>query len=223
MTLPWLPFFLAAIWDFLKSKVQSPKSKVQSNLRFSASPLLLFSLSWLLVPLVFFTFSGSKLPGYILPALPAALILTAEYVSRFVSESRRRKIFVQSIAFAMFVAVAVALRFFVSAYAQADTTKYLIETANAAGYADAKILNQHTVSHNAEFYGADRLMREADGKLKTYFGTAEIAEEIKRQNGKAVLVLVPTEYLYQLKESNLVESKVLGEGGELAIVAVSGR
>jgi len=225
MTLPWLPFFLAAIWDFLK--VQSSKSKVQSQetsarLRLSAPSIRIFAFAWLLVPLVFFTFSGSKLPGYILPALPAALVLTADYISRFTEKSRPRKYAVQLIAFMTFVAVAVALRFFVPAYAQADTTKYLIETANAAGYADAKILNLHAVSHNAEFYGAGRLVRDADGKLKKYFGVTEILEEIKQQNGKTVLVLVPPEYLHQLKESVLIESKVLGKSGELAIVAVMG-
>ncbi len=225
MTLPWLPFFAAAIWNLIKSKVQSSKFKVQNQSHlhpFTLSSFHLFALAWLLVPLIFFTFSGSKLPGYILPALPAALVLTGEYVSRFAAKSRRRKIAVQSIAFATFAVVIVVLRFFAPTYAQADTTKYLIETANAAGYADAKILNQHHAAHNAEFYGAGRLLREANGKLKIYYGASEIAEEINRQNGKAVLVLVPIEYLYQLKESSLVKSSILGESGELAIVAVKG-
>jgi 4-amino-4-deoxy-L-arabinose transferase-like glycosyltransferase len=225
MTLPWLPFFAAAIWDFFKSKIQSPNSKVQTQsksprLLFSASPLLLFSLSWLLVPLVFFSFSGSKLPGYILPALPAALVLTAKYVWHFRQKSQKKKYAVQFVAFAMFAVAAVALRFVVPAYAAADTTKYLIETADANGYRDAKILNLHTISHNAEFYGAGRLIRDADGKLKKHFGVSEVAEEIKRQGGKTVLVLVTLEYLHELPESNLVESKILGESGELAIVAV---
>ena len=134
MTIPWLPFFVAAIWNFIK--VQSPKSKVQSLknsqqsdsalprrslfLPLSASPLLLFSLSWMLVPLVFFSISGSKLPGYILPALPAALVLTAEYVFRFVQKSRSRKLFVQSIAFLTFAVVAFLLQFVVTDYAQSE-------------------------------------------------------------------------------------------------------
>ncbi len=225
MTLPWLPFFAAAIWDFFKFKVQSPKSKVQSSddsprPRVSASSLRIFAFAWLLVPLVFFSFSGSKLPGYILPALPAALILTAEYVLRYTAKSQKRKFAVQLAAFTTFAVIIVALRFFVPAFAAADTTKYLIETANAQGYADAKILNLHTISHNAEFYGAGRLIRDADGKLKKHFGVSEVAEEITRQGGKTVLVLVTLEYLHELPESDLVESKILGESGELAIVAV---
>jgi len=223
MTIPWLPFFLASIWDFFK--VQSSKLKVQKfdKLLTLDSRLPTFAVAWLIVPLVFFSFSGSKLPGYILPALPAALILTADYVSRFVEKSHQRKYAVQFIAFATFALVAVALRFFVPSYAQADTTKYLIETANENGYGGAKILNLHIISHNVEFYGAGRLIRNADGKLKKHFGVAEVLEEIKQQDGRDVLVLVPLEYLHELPESDLVESKILADSGELAIVLVKGK
>jgi len=42
----------------------------------------LFLLIWLIVPILFFSFSQSKLPGYILPALPASSLLIVEYLSR---------------------------------------------------------------------------------------------------------------------------------------------
>ncbi len=223
MTIPWLPFFLASIWDFMKGQGSRVKGQGFRKLPTTNYQLSIFAFAWLLVPLVFFSFSGSKLPGYILPALPAALVLTADYISRFAEKSRRRKYAVQFIAFAAFAIVAAALQFFVPSYVQADTTKYLIETANANGYDGARILNLHTISHNAEFYGADRLIRSADGKLKKYFGVAEVAEEIRRGGDRDVLVLVPLEYLHELPESDLVESKILGESGELAIVLVKGR
>ncbi len=41
-----------------------------------------FLLAWILVPLVFFTLSQSKRPGYILPALPAVAILGAHFMQR---------------------------------------------------------------------------------------------------------------------------------------------
>ena len=40
----------------------------------------LFLLLWTLLPIVFFSISRSKLPGYILPAVPGAALLTADYV-----------------------------------------------------------------------------------------------------------------------------------------------
>ncbi|MCY7345920.1 MAG: glycosyltransferase family 39 protein [Pyrinomonadaceae bacterium] len=224
MTLPWLPFFLAAIWNFIK--VQGSRFKVQGSETFilhHPSSLTLFALAWLLVPLVFFSFSGSKLPGYILPALPAALVLTAIYLNRFVQQSLSRRRLAQAVALATFAVVVIVLQFFVPPLGASETTKYLIENADANGYAGAKIINLHTISHNAEFYGTNRLVRNPDGKLKRFPGVTEVLEEIKRGGDKEVLVLIPLEYLHQLPESPLVEAKILGDNGELAIVAVKPR
>lgn len=243
MTLPWLPFFAASIWDFIfyRSDAETQRQEIkpqiatdghrlekaqgQNSLTLNSqlSALKTFSLAWLLVPLVFFSFSGSKLPGYILPALPAALILTAEYVSRFVRKSKRRKVFVQLVAFATFAAVAVCLQFFVVSYSQSETVKSLIETAGANGYTNEKVLNLNTISHSAEFYAAERLVRTGDGKQRRFFDAAEIVGEMKREDAKSVLVLVPIQYLNQLTESDLVEAKVLGDNTELAIVLVKSK
>ncbi|HEY6122104.1 MAG TPA: glycosyltransferase family 39 protein, partial [Pyrinomonadaceae bacterium] len=77
MTLPWTPFFLYAVakvrdWSW---RTEEPLEKVR-----------VLSLIWILVPLVVFSFSGSKLPGYILPVLPPVALLTGEQLSRFVSK-----------------------------------------------------------------------------------------------------------------------------------------
>jgi 4-amino-4-deoxy-L-arabinose transferase-like glycosyltransferase len=41
-----------------------------------------FLVLWALVPIVFFSFSDSKLPGYILPAIPPLTILAGDYLNR---------------------------------------------------------------------------------------------------------------------------------------------
>jgi 4-amino-4-deoxy-L-arabinose transferase-like glycosyltransferase len=41
-----------------------------------------FLVLWALFPVLFFTFSESKLPGYILPAIPPITILTGDYLNR---------------------------------------------------------------------------------------------------------------------------------------------
>jgi 4-amino-4-deoxy-L-arabinose transferase-like glycosyltransferase len=41
----------------------------------------LFLLIWMLVPILFFSASQSKLPGYILPAVPAGALLVTEYLA----------------------------------------------------------------------------------------------------------------------------------------------
>jgi 4-amino-4-deoxy-L-arabinose transferase-like glycosyltransferase len=42
----------------------------------------IFAACWLIVPVLFFSISQSKLPGYILPAIPAAGLLLADYLRR---------------------------------------------------------------------------------------------------------------------------------------------
>ncbi len=41
-----------------------------------------FLVLWAIFPILFFSFSGSKLPGYILPSLPPLTILTGDYLNR---------------------------------------------------------------------------------------------------------------------------------------------
>jgi 4-amino-4-deoxy-L-arabinose transferase-like glycosyltransferase len=45
----------------------------------------LFVLSWLLLPLLFFSLAGSKLPGYVLPCVPPLAILIGRAADRMVS------------------------------------------------------------------------------------------------------------------------------------------
>lgn len=51
-----------------------------------------FLIVWAIVPLVFFSFSKSKLPGYILPAVPAITILTADYLRQLAKRDLPRAI-----------------------------------------------------------------------------------------------------------------------------------
>jgi 4-amino-4-deoxy-L-arabinose transferase-like glycosyltransferase len=50
--------------------------------------LRVFSLAWVVVPVIFFSFSGSKLMFYILPAIPAAALLIGERVTCFLRAER---------------------------------------------------------------------------------------------------------------------------------------
>ncbi|HUA16481.1 MAG TPA: glycosyltransferase family 39 protein [Verrucomicrobiae bacterium] len=78
--LPWIVFVVVAFartvrtwWSERKSSSDSP------DLEFDLS---LFAVCWLVVPVVFFSISQSKLPGYILPAIPAGAVLLANYLRR---------------------------------------------------------------------------------------------------------------------------------------------
>lgn len=228
MTIPWLPFFLAAIWKFVKGFFNRKDAETQSNvghaeMQQAFSPLFLFSFAWLLVPLIFFSFSGSKLPGYILPSVPPTILITAIYVLNFVEKGKKRERLVHLLAFGTFAAVAGLLIFAGPRFAETDSVKPLIETATESGYEDAKVLCLHAVFHNAEFYAAGRLLRTIEGKQRKLLGPSDVLEQIRKGEGKPVLVLVPQEWLSQLQQAEYLDSKLLRESGEVAIAAVTER
>lgn len=73
---PWTVFAVAALVDAIRDwrfSIEQPPA--QEDLR-------TYLALWLLVPIVFFSLSHSKLPGYILPAIPAATILLADFILR---------------------------------------------------------------------------------------------------------------------------------------------
>jgi 4-amino-4-deoxy-L-arabinose transferase-like glycosyltransferase len=74
LTVPWTAFLLDA---FIGARHWHWRAQD------STSRSAVFLLAWVLFPIVFFSFSVSKLPAYILPVLPAAAMLTGRSVIRF--------------------------------------------------------------------------------------------------------------------------------------------
>lgn len=54
----------------------------------SVSRLQTFALAWILLPLIFFSLSSSKLPGYILPVLPAVALLAGSRLAQLNSRQK---------------------------------------------------------------------------------------------------------------------------------------
>ena len=238
MTIPWLPFFVGGIWGYFRTIFHHRDAEIQREdqsevldaaesgspkLLPSFTPLLRFAFAWMVVPLVFFSFSGSKLPGYILPSVPPALIFAAVAVFRFVQKGSNRARAVQAVALATFIVVVLLILFVVPRFADADSVKGLIGVASDNGYRTENILTLHTVSHNAEFYAPGRLLRDEAGKQRKLLGPAEVLDEIRKSGGRPVLVLVPLEYLKQVQNPMMFRSSVLRDNGELAIVYVEAR
>lgn len=69
---PWIFYFAGSIWRAVSRRGEF----LQDRLR-------LFLWLWMLVPVIFFSFSGSKLPGYILPVFPAMAMLIGLEVERW--------------------------------------------------------------------------------------------------------------------------------------------
>jgi len=73
LLVPWTPFLIDAL---------IPGRRWTWRGQDSSTRLYVFMIAWIVFPIVFFSFSGSKLPGYILPALPAALLLVGGSITR---------------------------------------------------------------------------------------------------------------------------------------------
>jgi 4-amino-4-deoxy-L-arabinose transferase-like glycosyltransferase len=81
---PWIVYVVAAcvesvrVW-WSERKAVSDDSELQFRI---------FAFVWLFVPVVFFSLSRSKLPGYILPSVPAAAVLLADCLLRRIEETQ---------------------------------------------------------------------------------------------------------------------------------------
>ena len=84
--LPWTALALRAMVEAIQGSVaewrirRMPQRYVGHTRAGDAFPE--FLVLWALLPIVFFSFSASKLPGYILPSIPPFAILTGDYLFR---------------------------------------------------------------------------------------------------------------------------------------------
>jgi 4-amino-4-deoxy-L-arabinose transferase-like glycosyltransferase len=109
--IPWTVFVVASVWETVRVWWTERQEMLKSE-----DALNVFLVIWLLVPVVFFSLSRSKLPGYIVPALPAGTVLLAEYVRRRVTDGERPNIFlivVHAIVAALPIVPAVMIQYII--------------------------------------------------------------------------------------------------------------
>jgi 4-amino-4-deoxy-L-arabinose transferase-like glycosyltransferase len=84
--MPWTAISIRALVDSIQISIaewkvrHNPQRYLGHTRAGDAFPE--FLVLWALFPIVFFSLSGSKLPGYILPSIPPLTILTADYLNR---------------------------------------------------------------------------------------------------------------------------------------------
>lgn len=209
MTVPWLPILAASLAADARKR--------------SFSNAQLFAFSWLIVPLVFFSFSGSKLPGYILPSLPPTMILIGLYARHLAKRGRVWRVAIASTAIIMLAGVVVATLTVVPGFADADSTKGLFAAARQKGYENTKVVAMHHFSHNAEFYAAGRLRRDESGVQERLFGPGDLPPMLERLGEREILVLVPKEYVAQLLGFAQLRTEFIAENSETALVLAAAR
>jgi len=198
LTLPWTTYFVEALvkvrrWTWRTSD--------------SVSIVRVFAIAWLLFPIVFFSFSGSKLPGYVLPSLPAAALLIGDIV-------RSKKPLVPvSIACATVVLVLVALYWFAGPIASRESVRDLLRLGDQRGYTNVPVLARTSDDRSAEFYAYDRVVYDTHGEPVTF---DKISLDEARARGGKFLVLIPVEYVEKFRGAPGIE--ILGDNGRTAIL-----
>jgi 4-amino-4-deoxy-L-arabinose transferase-like glycosyltransferase len=84
--MPWTVIGLRALVDGIQTSVAEWRLRHASNRKRKpgrpGDAFPEFLVLWALIPILFFSFSQSKLPGYILPSIPPITILTGDYLYR---------------------------------------------------------------------------------------------------------------------------------------------
>lgn len=269
LALPWTAFLVAALvrvrrWEWSGNGVNGATERLR-----------LFALAWLIVPVAFFSLSGSKLPGYILPALPGAALLTSGELLRYargeasgaamrvtgglalllgaagliygivtghtsvacalaicapiiaagafaLALPQRRILAVTSILAVTFMSVILIVSCVLGAAARRESVRDLLHEAARRGYASTPVVQLHTLERTSEFYAARRLAYDEEGEPLKYEGVFQVVDAARRSGG-TVLVIVPLEFINQLRESPALDAEVIGDNGALALVAAKVR
>ncbi|HYE24189.1 MAG TPA: glycosyltransferase family 39 protein [Clostridia bacterium] len=127
-TAPWTVLFVAAVVEGLRGWWKSRKSNV-----LAMDPFAAFLLVWFLVPVAFFSISQSKLPGYILPAVPPCLLLAAHYLQRRTEEDRPIPFWMAGLHAALLGVLAAAVVFSPALVLKVAATRQAIVIAAVAG------------------------------------------------------------------------------------------
>lgn len=136
--LPWTIFVVEGLVEMLRAWWNEGRAIVDSE-----DKLNLFLAIWLIVPVVFFSLSRSKLPGYILPAVPAGTLLLAEYVRRHVGSEERPPLFViivHSIIAALPIIPALMIQYILVQHRLPRGTAALVSTSVAVVLAVGMVL-----------------------------------------------------------------------------------
>lgn len=100
---PWSFFLVSSAWQGVKRRKELLNDRLQ-----------VFLWLWVLIPLLFFSVSGSKLPGYILPVFPAVALLIGRELEKAWDEANGFKaVNLIGLTGAWLIIIAVATNYFV--------------------------------------------------------------------------------------------------------------
>ena len=203
LALPWAPHLIIAL-------VKARRWVWSGN--DPGSIVRVFALAWLVMPIVFFSFSGSKLPGYILPALPAAALLVADWIA---TRNGGLMPYAAILAGTLLMLI-IVLHWVAPKYAQHESVRDLLLLADARGYASTPVVALRSDDRSAQFYAHDRVIYNDEGEVITF---DEITLDQARAHGSKLVVLIQAEYVNEYRDAPNIE--IIGSNGRIAILGWS--
>jgi hypothetical protein len=103
--------------------------------------------------------------------------------------------------------------------AQRESSKQLLELANARGYSQAIVYGLQRSDRSPEFYAAGRVAYDLDGEVTKYEGVGQIVWESRKRQA-TILTFVPVKEVSQFTQLNSMRVEVVGSNGKDVLVAV---
>ncbi|MCI0664838.1 MAG: glycosyltransferase family 39 protein, partial [Acidobacteria bacterium] len=99
---PWSFYLISDAWQSVR--------RLRAKSDWANDRLRLFLWLWVLAPIIFFSFSGSKLPGYILPVFPPIALIIGMELEKWWADEEPKRMKLLAVATALFI-IAVATVF----------------------------------------------------------------------------------------------------------------
>ena len=235
--MPWTIFVAAASLDSIRAWWSERKQSFQHD-----NALNVFLVTWLVVPGVFFSFSQSKLPGYMLPALPAGTLLLGEYIRRRVLAEASRPdyllIICHSIVAAFLLIPALMLNYIMLQHRLPWGGALAISSALAAALAIGMIMTLRSqlglrmlrfVTLIAVVLSLTAVLRNAAPTLDALLSARPLVNQIDRMGNKRLPIAGfrlsrETEYGLEFYRNQIIARYNWGQipSGEHLVVAPSG-
>jgi hypothetical protein len=145
------------------------------------------------------------------PALVAGLIATVW--------TNRRMLATVGIVLAILATVTLTLNCAADRFAQPETVRDLVRSANAEGYAAAPLFMFEKIERTAEFYGAGRVAYEPNGEPVMFDRVSQIVNQARQTRGPILVIMWPGS-VFQLSTSKEIKTTVIGTNGSTTLVAV---
>jgi 4-amino-4-deoxy-L-arabinose transferase-like glycosyltransferase len=206
LALPWTPFLLSGLWKSRLSSLRcdTPESKLQA-----------LALAWLIVPVAFFSLSGSKLPGYILPAIPGAFLLVGLALKEWTFLPGRKRLAASLIFFSLLGTMALTTVPQGLRRAEKSSTRSLFRAANLQGYQGVRVVQFDTTERTSQFYASSHLLYDTLGEPLRVDQPAQLARLVENE---PLLVLVNIEDVKRLENHHSLIVKNLTNNGKMALV-----